>query len=86
MKLGWIGTVAFQAFTDGGREVVFDLAQGQTVPFEFKEGDFLEVVNYPDHPANIEMGMNGGYYDIAHVQSGAKILIMHKTSGWKFEP
>ena len=85
MKLGWIGTVAFQAFTDGGRELVFDLADGQILPPEFKEGDEITVVNHPDHPANIAMGMNSGYYEVTHVQSGAAIKVLHKTSAWKFE-
>ena len=84
MKLGWIGAVAFQAFTPGGREVVFDLAEGQTPPPEFKEGDEIQVVVISDHPASIAMGMNAGYYQVTHVPSGKQVKIPHKTSEWRF--
>jgi len=86
MKLGWIGTAAFQAFTDEGRELVFDLAEGQALPAVFKEGDEIDVVNRPAHPASIAMGMNSGYYEVTHLQSGAKVEVKHETSGWRFEP
>jgi len=85
MKLGWLGTVAFQAFTDGGRELVFDLAEGQSLPPEFKEGDEITVVNHPDHPAAIAMGENRGYYEITHVASGRKVEVSHATSAWRFQ-
>ncbi len=85
MKLGWIGTVAFQAFTDGGRELVFDLSNGQSLPPEFKEGEEITVANHPDHPANLAMGMNSGYYEITHLRSGQKVEVFHKTSAWRFE-
>lgn len=84
MKLGWIGTVAFQAFTDNERELVFDLAEDQTLPPEFKEGEEIEVVIHPDHPAGIAMGMNRGYYEVTHLASGKTIRVLHKTSEWRF--
>jgi hypothetical protein len=31
-KMGWKGSAAFQAFTPGGRELVFDLADGLAFP------------------------------------------------------
>lgn len=83
MNLGWIGTVAFQVI-DGSRELVFDLAEGQSLPREFHEGDEIEIVNRPDHPASVAMGMNSGYYEITHVASGKKIQVMHETSEWRF--
>lgn len=69
-KMGWKGTVAFQAFTPGNRELLFDLAEGLTVPDEFKEGDEIDIQVHPDHPANIQMGMNSGYYEFTHLKSG----------------
>lgn len=75
---------AFQAF-DGRKELVFDLAEGQSVPPEFKEGDEINVVVHSDHPASIAMGMNAGYYDITHVSSGKKIRVDHQTSSWRFD-
>lgn len=86
MKLGWIGTVAFQGLTDGGNEVVFDLAANQVPPPEFKTGDIVEMVNRPDHPANIAMGMNGGYYEVTHLTSGVKVHAHHTTSAWRLDP
>ena len=83
-KLGWIGTVAFQAFTPEGRELVFDLAEGQTLPEEFKEGDEVDIVLHADHPANIAMGMNAGYYEVTHISSGKVVRVLHKTSEWRF--
>jgi hypothetical protein len=83
MKLGWIGTVAFQAF-DGKKELVFDLAEGLTLPLEFKEGDEITVVLHSDHPASIAMGMNAGYYEVTHVPSGKQVKVLHKTSEWRF--
>lgn len=84
-KLGWIGSAAFQAFTPEGREMVFDLAEGQTLPEGFKEGEEIDIVLHPDHPANIEMGMNAGYYEMTHLASGKTIQIAHKTSEWRFD-
>jgi hypothetical protein len=63
---------------------VFDLADGQSLPPEFKEGDEIIVVNRPDNPVNIAMGMNAGYYDVTHVLSGVTVGIKHETSGWRF--
>jgi hypothetical protein len=83
MRLGWIGTVAFQAF-DGNKELVFDLAEGLTLPPEFKEGDEINVIVHPDHPASIAMGMNAGYYEVTHVPSGKQVKVLHKTSEWRF--
>lgn len=55
-KMGWSGTAAFQAL-NGDKELVFDLADGLSVPPEFKEGDDIDIILHPDHPANIAMGM-----------------------------
>ncbi len=85
MKIGWIGSVAFQAFTDGGRELVFDLAEGQSLPPEFKEGDAVEIVNRPDPSAMFVPEINEGYYEVIHVASGQTIKVMHRTSSWRFE-
>ncbi len=84
-KMGWKGSAAFQAFTPGGRELVFDLAEGLSVPDEFNEGDEIDIDVYPDHPANIQMGMNSGYYEITHLKSGVKFQLSHKTSEWRFD-
>jgi hypothetical protein len=83
-RLGWIGTVAFQAFTPGGRELVFDLAENQSVPQEFKEGDEITIDNRPDHPASVAMGMNAGHYEVTHLKSGKKLRVLHNTSSWRF--
>jgi len=84
-KIGWKGTVAFQAFTPGNRELLFDLAEGLTVPDEFKEGDEIDIQVHPDHPANIQMGMNSGYYEFTHLKSGVKFQVPHATSEWRFD-
>jgi len=84
-KMGWKGSAAFQAFTPGNRELVFDLAEGASVPAEFKEGDEINIDVHPDHPANISMGMNSGYYEFTHLRSGVKFQVPHKTSEWRFD-
>ena len=83
-KMGWTGRAAFQAF-DGDKELVFDLADGLVVPPEFKEGDEIDIILHPDHPANIQMGMNSGYYEFIHLKLGVKFKVPHKTSEWRFE-
>ena len=82
--MGWIGTVAFQAF-DGDRELVFDLAEDASVPPEFNEGDEIEIAVNPDHPANIAMGKNSGYYEIVHMRTKITFSVPHETSRWRFE-
>jgi hypothetical protein len=84
MKLGWTGTVAFQVL-DEKRELVFDLGEGQSLPANWKEGDDVEIVNHPDHPANIAMDMNSGYYEVKHLSTGTKIEVKHDTSKWRFQ-
>jgi len=84
-KLGWIGTAAFQAFAQDGRELVFDLDEGARVPEECKEGDDIDVAVHSDHPASLAMGMNAGYYEVTHVKSGKKFRVLHKTSDWRFD-
>jgi hypothetical protein len=83
-KMGWIGTAAFQAL-DGDKELVFDLADGLAVPSEFKEGDDIDIVLHPAHPAMIAMDMNNGYYEVIHLKSGVKFEVPHKTSEWRFK-
>lgn len=83
-KMGWVGTAAFQAL-DGDRELVFDLADGLSVPSEFKDGDDIDIVLHPDHPANIEMGKNNGFYELIHLKSGKTFEVPHKTSEWRFK-
>ncbi|MFZ1008541.1 MAG: hypothetical protein WAN65_16990 [Candidatus Sulfotelmatobacter sp.] len=84
-RMGWKGSAAFQAFTPGGRELVFDLAEGTSVPEEFKEGDEIDINLHPDHPANIQMGMNSGYYEFTHLKTGVKFQASHATSEWRFD-
>ena len=84
-KLGWIGTAAFQAFTEEGRELVFDLAENVSVPSECREGDEIDVDVHSDHPASIAMGMNAGFYEVTHLSSGKKFKVLHKTSEWRFD-
>jgi hypothetical protein len=83
-KMGWAGAAAFQAF-DGDKELVFDLADGVSVPPEFKEDDEIGIDVHSDHPANIEMGMNAGFYEVTHLKSGKKFKVLHKTSDWRFD-
>ncbi len=82
--MGWIGTAAFQAF-DGDRELVFDLADGTSVPPEFKEDDDIDTVVKSAHPAMIAMGMNSGFYEVIHLKSGVNFEVPHKTSEWRFK-
>ncbi len=84
-KLGWVGTAAFQAFTEEGRELVFDLAKEVSVPSDFKEGDEVDIEVQSDHPANIAMGMNSGFYEVIHLKTGKKFKVLHKTSDWRFD-
>ena len=84
-KMGWKGSAAFQAFTPGGRELVFDLAKDVSVPDKFSEGDEIDIILHPSHPAQIAMGMNDGYYEMVHKQSGAKFNVPHETSEWRFD-
>ena len=63
-KIEWIGTVALGVSTEGGQSLAFSLADGQQVPPEFKVGDPVKIVNYPEHPSVVAMGMeNVGYYE-----------------------
>ena len=84
-KIAWVGTLALGVETDEGRQMAFSLEEGQTIPSEFKEGDQLRIVNHPDHPANVAMGMNGGYYEITHVRSGAVLETWHRADADKVE-
>jgi hypothetical protein len=81
-KMGWIGSAAFQAF-DGDRELVFDLADGMSVPPEFKEGDDIKIIVRSAHPAMIAMDMNTGFYEVIHLRSGVTFEVPHKTSEWR---
>ena len=56
-KIEWIGTVALGISTEGGRPLEFALEGGQQVPNEFKVGDSVKIVNCPEHPSVIAMGM-----------------------------
>jgi hypothetical protein len=84
-KMGWKGSAAVQAFTPGGRELVFDLAEGLVVPDEFNEGDEIDIDCHSDHPANVSMGMNSGHYEFTHLKSGKKFQVPHATSEWRFD-
>jgi hypothetical protein len=81
----WIGTVALGVLTEGGRSLTFTLAEGQTVPEEFKVGDELEIEIHSAHPAMIAMDMNSGHYDITHVRSGKVLRILHSTTDYMFK-
>jgi hypothetical protein len=59
-------------------------AEGLSVPTEFKHGDEVEVALHPDLFANVQTDTNAGYYEIAHVKSGKKFRVPHKTSHWRF--
>ena len=83
--MGWKGSAAFQVLRDSGDELVFDLAEGLSVPDVFNEGDEIDIRVRPDHPANIQMGMNNGYYEIVHRKSGVKFEVPHETSEWRFD-
>lgn len=58
-----------------GRELVFDLAEGQSLPEEFKESEEIDIINRPDWQAVhlAELGRNAGYYEIIHVKSGKSL-------------
>ena len=85
-KIDWIGTVALGVLTEGGRPLAFSLEDGQQVPPEFKEGDDVEIRNYPENPAVLAMGMeNGGHYEITHIKSRAVLRTWHRADMYKVE-
>jgi hypothetical protein len=61
----------------------FTLPADTQVPNEFKEGDEVEIVNFPAHPAVIQMGNNPGYYEIKHLASGKILRTFHRDDEWK---
>ena len=65
--------------------MVFDLADGQTMPSTWKEGDEVDVALRPEHPAMLAVGINKGFYEVRHIPSGEKIKVMHDTSKWRFQ-
>ena len=83
--IDWVGTVAIGILLDGKPRFALALEDGQEVPAEFKVGDEVRIENHPDHPANIAMGMNHGYYEVTHVGSGKVIKIMHRVYAYMFE-
>jgi hypothetical protein len=84
-RIDWIGEVAFGVRTEGDRPVAFSLEENQTVPSEIKEGDLVDIVNRPDHPANIAMGVNRGYYEVTHPKSGKTFQVWHKNDLWRLD-
>jgi hypothetical protein len=84
-KMGWVGTAAFQALAPDGEELVFDLAEGMTVPPEFKEGDEIDIILHSDLTAMLDVGVNKGYYEVIHLMSRTKFNVPHKTSEWRFK-
>lgn len=80
----WVGTVALGVLQDGNPKFAFALEDGQEVPVEFKVGDELDIINFPDHPASVAMGMNQGHYEIRHVPSGKTVKIMHRAYEYLF--
>jgi hypothetical protein len=81
--IDWIGDVAFGVRTEQGRAIGFSLEEGQQVPQEFKEGDAVEIANRPAHPANIQMDMNDGFYEIKHIASGRTLRVYHRADQWR---
>lgn len=81
----WVGTVALGILLDGKPRFALALEDGQEVPAEFKVGDEVTIVNHPDHPANVAMGINNGYYEVKHIGSGKTINIMHRVYEYMFK-
>ncbi len=85
-KIEWIGTVALGVSTEGGQSLAFSLADGQQVPPEFKVGDPVKIVNYPEHPSVVAMGMeNVGYYEFTHIPTGTVVRTQHRDDMYKVE-
>lgn len=85
-KIAWIGTVALGIETDGGRQLAFSLEDGQAIPPEFKEGDAVEIVNRPEHPAVLAMDMeNHGHYEFTHIPTGIVFQTWHRADMYKVE-
>jgi hypothetical protein len=85
-KIEWIGTVALGISTEGGRSLAFSLEDGQQVPPEFKVGDPVKIVNFPEHPSVIAMGMgNEGYYEFTHIPTGIVLHTLHRNDMYKVE-
>lgn len=84
--IDWIGTVAIGVLTEGGRSLAFSLEDGQQVPAEFKEGDDVKIMNHPEDPVVLAMGLeNGGYYEITHIKSGVVLRTWHRADMYKVE-
>jgi hypothetical protein len=84
-RIFYIGDVSISVETSGGRVIAFTLPAENSVPEEFKEGDEVEVINHPAHPAIIGMGHNPGYYEIKHIASGKVLRTHHKDDEYKVE-
>lgn len=87
-KIFDIGTVAiFIKEYEGGRSriLAFTLPEDRAVPSEFKVDDPVELSITMSHPAEIALGHNRGYYEIAHVPSGKTLKTFHKDDEWKVE-
>ena len=82
MKLGWVETRAFQAFTDGGQELVFEVMQREPVPPEFKEGDDVIIVSLGDLTSNLATGKDTSCYEATHISSGRTVQVAQKTREW----
>ncbi len=81
----WVGEVAIDLRSDGGRSLSFSLEKDQRAPAEFKEGERVNIVNHPAHPAAIAVGMNEGYYEITHIASGRVLRAYHRADQWRVE-
>jgi hypothetical protein len=85
-KIDWIGTVALGISTEEGRLLAFSLEDGQQVPPEFKVGDPVKIVNHPEHPSVIAMGMeNEGYYEFTHIPTGTVFITQHRNDMYKID-
>jgi hypothetical protein len=85
-RIEWIGEVAFGVeLVDDQRQLAFDLAEGQSVPSEFKAGDLVEIDNRPEHPAMLGVGINQGHYVITHTATGKSLKVMHRHMQWRVE-
>jgi methyl coenzyme M reductase gamma subunit len=81
-----VGQMALGIVSDGRERVEVSLLGAQSVPAEFKEGDRLRIVNYPDGLYKVGIVANNrGYYTLTHFRSGATLTVSHRADEWRLE-
>jgi hypothetical protein len=53
--------------------------KSKSVPSEFREGDEVEVADYPTAPALTALGIENGHCVITHVRTGKELWLWYKA-------